>query len=282
MSMENLPIQGPVFLIEVDRISPNPQQPRRDFNEEELKELAASIREFGILQPIIVTKIERETELGTAVDYQLIAGERRWRASKMAGMERIPAIIKNVSLDRDRLELAILENVQRANLSPIEAARAYAKLQDEFKLTQREIAARLGKSRESVANTMRLLSLPTQVQEAVAKGQVSESQGRLLLTVEDINQQNFLFEDILRNNLSVRELKTKIERNKQQQRQQTAEAAAPEPAVAAANPELDQIKKDLETALGTPVKLEQDGATGKLTITFYSPEELRGIVQKLL
>ncbi|MEK7192263.1 MAG: ParB/RepB/Spo0J family partition protein [Patescibacteria group bacterium] len=280
--MENLPIQGPVFLIEVDRISPNPQQPRRDFNEEELKELAASIREFGILQPIIVTKIERETELGTAVDYQLIAGERRWRASKMAGMERIPAIIKNVSLDRDRLELAILENVQRANLSPIEAARAYAKLQDEFKLTQREIAARLGKSRESVANTMRLLSLPTQVQEAVAKGQVSESQGRLLLTVEDINQQNFLFEDILRNNLSVRELKTKIERNKQQQRQQTAEAAAPEPAVAAANPELDQIKKDLETALGTPVKLEQDGATGKLTITFYSPEELRGIVQKLL
>lgn len=282
--MEDLPIQGPVFLIEADKISPNPQQPRRDFNEEELKELAASIREFGILQPIIVTKVEKESELGTDVSYELIAGERRWRASKMAGLERIPAIIKNVHLDRDRLELAIIENVQRSDLNPIESARAYAKLQDEFKLTQREIAARLGKSRESIANTMRLLSLPTHVQEALASGRMSESQGRLLLTVEDIAQQQILFDDLLRSNISVRELKTRIEKHKQQKKLagQIAETPAPEMTLAAANPEFEQLKNELETALGAKVKLEQDGQTGKLTITFYSPEELRGIVQKLL
>src|SRR3989344_808909 len=138
MQENNLPIQGPVFLIEVDKISPNPQQPRRDFDETALQELAASIREFGILQPIVVTKLEKETELGTQIEYQLIAGERRWRASKMAGLERIPAIIKSVNLAKDRLELAIIENVQRENLNAIEAARAYARLQDEFGLTQRE------------------------------------------------------------------------------------------------------------------------------------------------
>ncbi len=275
--MEDLPIQGPVFLIETERISPNPYQPRREFNEEELRELAASIREFGVLQPIIVTKIEKETELGTQVDYQLIAGERRWRASKMAGLERIPAIIKSINRDRDRLELAILENVQRSNLNAIEAARAYSRLQDEFNLTQREIGARLGKSREVVANTIRLLGLPTPIQDAVARGQINESQGRLLLSVPDIQQQNLLFEDILRNSLSVRELKSRIERVKQENTK-----PAPEVLNYGVNPELLRIQQELEAALGTKVKLEQDGATGKLTIAFYSPEELMNIVQRII
>lgn len=275
--MEDLPIQGPVFLIETDRISPNPYQPRREFNEQELGELAASIREFGVLQPIIVTKVEQETETGTQVQYQLIAGERRWRASQMAGLERIPAIIKSINRDRDRLELAILENVQRSNLNAIEAARAYSRLQDEFNLTQREIGARLGKSREVVANTIRLLALPTPIQDAVARGQINESQGRLLLSVPDIQQQNFLFEDIIRNNLSVRELKSRIDKVKQEKAQ-----PAPEILNYGVNPELLRVQQDLEAALGTKVKLEQDGATGKLTIAFYSPEELMNIVQRII
>ncbi len=282
--MEDLPIQGPVFLIEADRISPNPYQPRREFNEQELQELASSIREFGVLQPIIVTKIEQETEMGTRVQYQLIAGERRWRASQMAGLERIPAIIKSINLDRDRLELAILENVQRSNLNAIEAARAYSRLQDEFNLTQREIAARLGKSREVIANTIRLLALPTPIQDAVARGQINESQGRLLLGVPDIQQQNFLFDDLLRNNLSVRELKSRIDKVKQEK----AQPASPEALNYGVNPELMRLQQELETALGTKVKLEQDGGlaeggqAGKLTIAFYSPEELMNIVQRII
>lgn len=277
MQESNLPIQGPVFLIEVDKISPNPQQPRRDFDEIALQELASSIREFGVLQPIVVTKSEKETEFGTQIEYQLIAGERRWRASKMAGLERVPAIIKSVNLAKDRLELAIIENVQRENLNPIEAARAYARLQDEFGLTQREIAARLGKSREVVANTIRLLSLPTKIQEAVGKNQISESQGRLLITVSDIPQQDMLFEDLLRNNLSVRDLRAKIQTLKVVQPRPELE---PAPAVFI-DPETEGMQKELETALGTKVKVEKSGETGKLIITFFSPEELRGIVARL-
>ena len=267
-------MQGPVFLIETGHITANPDQPRREFNEDELRELAASIREFGILQPIIVSKIEKETPTGTEVEYQLIAGERRWRAAKLLGLERVPAIIKSLRLDRERLELAIIENVQRANLNPIESARAFARLQDQFKLTQREIAARLGKSRESIANTVRLLQLPTQIQDAVSKGQVSESQGRLLLSVVDLSHQHNLFEDLLRNNLSVRELKHRIQKTKPAM--ETIAAPAP-----IADPVTEQLQKELEEALGAKVSVERSGETGKLIITFYSPEELQGIVEKL-
>jgi ParB family chromosome partitioning protein len=208
----------------------------------------------------------------------LIAGERRWRASQLIGLERIPAVIKNVSLDRERLELAVIENVQRENLNPIESARAYARLQDEFGLTQREVASRLGKSRESIANTIRLLGLPSQIQEAISKNQISESQGRLLLTVEDLKQQQMLFEELLRNNLSVRDLRSRIQSLKvQQPRQELPPVVIP----AFVDPETDHLQKELETALGTKVKVEKAGDTGKLIITFYSPEELRGIVAKL-
>ncbi|MBI2024886.1 MAG: ParB/RepB/Spo0J family partition protein [Candidatus Harrisonbacteria bacterium] len=275
--MENTPIQGPVFLIEVDKISPNPQQPRRDFNKEELSELAASIREFGLLQPIVVTKLEKESETGTEIAYQLVAGERRWRAAQMLGLERIPAIIRNVDLERERLELAVLENVQRANLNPIESARAYARLQDEFKLTQREIAARIGKSREVIANTMRLLGLPTEVQEAISRGEISESQGRLLLTVDDQIQQKMLFSDLLRSNLSVRELRNRIQALKISK---TTQDIAP-PTASVVDAETSALQKELESALGAKVRVEKSGETGKLIISFYSPEELRGIVERL-
>lgn len=276
--MNDPPIQSPVFLIEVDKIQPNPQQPRRGFDETALQELAVSIREVGILQPVVVTKIEEVSERGTNVRYQLIAGERRWRAAQLIGLERIPAVIKNVSLAKDRLELAVIENVQRADLNPVEAARAYSRLQDEFGLTQREIAARIGKSRESVANTMRLLSLPTVIQEALAKNQISESQGRLLLAVENLQQQQTLFDDLLKSNMSVRELRARIQALRVTPK--TADLAPP-PQPMFVDTEILALQKELETALGAPVRVDKSGETGKLIITFYSPEELRGLVEKL-
>lgn len=270
------PIQEPVYLIEVEKIGVNPFQPRKVFNDEELRDLANSIREFGILQPLVVTKIIEEAESGTNVRYELIAGERRLRASKLVGLERVPAIVKNVQLDRERLEMAIVENVQRANLNPVEAAKAYNRLQDEFKLTQREIAVRIGKSREAIANTMRLLNLPTVMQDALSRGQISESQARLLLSVEDMAQQQSLFDDILKNSLSVRELRIKIDgfKNAKKRSMDTIAPAAPDP-------EAELIQKELEEALGTSVKLEKTGRFGKITIEFFSPEELHAILNKI-
>ena len=271
----NPPVSEPVFLIEVNKITPNPYQPRRDFNQEELQNLASSIREFGMLQPLVVTKIEEITETGTSVRYQLIAGERRFRASELIGLERVPAVIRNVSLDKERLELAIVENVQRANLNPIESARAYNRLADEFNLTQREIAQRIGKSREVVANAIRLLNLPTVIQDAISAGKINESQARLLLMVEDIHQQQLLFEDLIKNNTSVRELKGKIDYLKSLKAQENAPPAPPP------DPESESIKHQLEEALGTPVKLEKEGESSKLTIQFNSPQELYALIEKL-
>ncbi|HTY40122.1 MAG TPA: ParB/RepB/Spo0J family partition protein [Candidatus Paceibacterota bacterium] len=261
-----------VFHIEVEKIVPNPDQPRRAFDEEALKELAASIREFGLLQPITVAKVEREVPTGTHVEYQIISGERRYLASKMLGLERIPAIIRNLTYNRESLELAVIENIQRENLNPIELARAYARLQDEFRLTQREIAARLGKSREVVANSVRLLDLSADIQKALEEGVISESHGRLLLTIDDPALQQKLFRDLVENRLTTRELRSK------------AEAAAPRGAGHERfelPPELKMLQEKLSSELGAPVSIHRSGSSGRITINFYSEEELQSIVQKL-
>ncbi|MDO8664852.1 MAG: ParB/RepB/Spo0J family partition protein [Candidatus Liptonbacteria bacterium] len=262
---------GSVFHIEIEKIKPNPQQPRRNFNEEALKDLASSIREFGILQPIIVSKIEIEMSDGADVEYQLIAGERRWLASKMLGLERIPAIIRNVDLERERLELAIIENIQREDLNPIERARAFSKLQDEFRLTQREIASKLGKSRESVANTVRLLDLPANIKEALEKGSISESHGRLLLAIDDPGTQERIFRELLDKKMTTRALKNRVRGIKPENEK--------EPDVEA-SPEIKMFQERLSAELGAPVKIESHGEQGRITITFFSPEELRNIVGK--
>jgi ParB family transcriptional regulator, chromosome partitioning protein len=269
-------LQEHVFLIETSKIEPNPYQPRRVFNEEELRELANSIREYGILQPLVVTKIEEATPSGVVVRYQLIAGERRFRAAGIAGLERVPAIIRNVGLAKEKLELAIIENVQRANLNPIEAARAYARLQDEFRLTQREIAQRINKSREVVANTMRLLNLPTSVQDAVGMGKIGESQARLILSLDDPKQQEMLFDEILRSNLSVREIRNKIAYVKAAAHAVTHPNEAP-----IVDPEAISIKQQLEEALGIAVQVQKEGSAGKITIPFSTPEELYALLQKM-
>ncbi len=267
--------QEAVFQIEVERIKPNPHQPRRDFNEEALKELALSVREFGVLQPLIVTKIEKESDEGTTVEYELIAGERRLLAAKIAGLRTVPAIVRRATPEREKLELAIIENVQRSDLNPIEEARAYARLQDEFRLTQREIAARLGKSRESIANAVRLLNLPSEIQDAVSSGKVNESQARLLLSIEDIPRQRELFAELIRENMSVRELKSKVVAARIGQGERADVTPPPDP-------ELTALKEKLEEFLGTEVGLSRSGKSGRITIAFYSPEELQGIMGKIL
>jgi ParB family chromosome partitioning protein len=263
-----------IFQLEVDRIKPNPHQPRRMFDESALKDLASSIREFGILQPLVVTKVEREVPTGTAVEYELIAGERRLMASKLIGLERVPAIIRRVGAERERLELAIIENLQRENLNGIEMARAYARLQDQFRMTQREIASRLGKSREVIANTVRLLDLPAEVQAAIEQNRISDSHGRLLLSVDDQALQRKLFHDLLNRQMTTRELREQVGGMRTAKREGNVTPQQ-------LSPELRALQDKLAAELGAPVKISTTGDSGKITISFYSKEELDHILDKL-
>lgn len=262
-----------VFQIEVEKIKPNPYQPRRYFDEGSLRELASSIREFGIIQPLVLSKVLKETERGTEVEYQLIAGERRLLAAKMVGLRTVPSIIRSVSTEREKLEMAVIENLQRTDLNPVEVARAYARLQDEFGLTQREIASRLGKSRETVANTVRLLSLPSEIQAALEQGKINESQGRLLLQINDIAKQREIFRSLLEEQPTVRELRQKIKKIV------IPSAAETETKI---NPALIEFKNKLEEALGTKVNIRDEGSGGKVVIDFYSLEELSHLVEKII
>src|SRR3989344_2811422 len=255
-----------IFQLETDKIKSNPYQPRKYFNDEELRELGESIREYGVIQPIIVSKIETETSYGTEIEYQLIAGERRLMASKLIGLPRIPAIIKHIDSNKMKLELALIENIQRSNLNPLETAKAYSRLQDEFVLTQREIAARVGKSREVVANTLRLLNLPSYAQEALSAGKINESQARMLLAIVNIEDQKATLAKIINQKLSVRALKENI---------------VASPAIQK-NPEPIYWEKQLEEKLGVPVKLVQEGDRGKMIIQFFSEEAMRELFNKLL
>ncbi len=273
------PAQDHIFHIEVDKISPNPNQPRREFKEEAIRNLANSIREFGFLQPLVVSRIEKETPTGVDVEYQLIAGERRLLAAKMLGLRVVPAIIRNVDLEREKLELAVIENLQREDLNPIETARAFQRLQEEFRMTQREIAARLGKSRETVANTVRLLDLPAYIQESLQKGSLSESHARLLLAVEDPGAQRRLYDDIVEHGLTTRDVKERVQRFGggvgHRGRPSLAEMEAK------LSPEMRALQDELSSSLGAPVQIQKGAANGKITITFFSEEELENILRKL-
>lgn len=268
-----------IFHIEIEKVHPNSSQPRREFNDDAIREMANSIREFGILQPIVVSRVNRETPDGVDVEYQLIAGERRLRASKLLGLRVIPAIIRNVDLEREKLELAVIENLQRENLNAVEMARAFQRLQEEFRMTQREIAAKLGKSRETVANTVRLLDLPEYIQDALQKGSLSESHARLLLTVENPAAQKQLFDDIAEHGLTTRDVKERVKRfigsASHRGRPSLSEMEANLP------PEMRVMQEELSSSLGAPVQIQKGAANGKITITFYSQEELENILKKL-
>lgn len=260
-----------VFNVEVDKIRPNSSQPRKDLSSESLKELTDSIREHGIIQPLVVTKVELATERGRKVEYELIAGERRWRAAKMAGLPHVPVIIRDSEAD-EKLELALVENIQRENLNPVEAALAYKKLHDEFGLTHEEIAQKIGKKRATVSNAFRILTLPVKVQQAMASGQISEGHGRALLLAKPEARMP-LFRSIIKGNLSVRQAE---DRARKLALPNKPSAKGPK------NPFFKKLERDLELALGHRVSITQRGELGHLRIEFSNRNELEKIVNFLL
>lgn len=265
-SSEQIPRSGS-HLLPVDAISPNPRQPRRDFDSEELAGLAESIRKHGILQPLIVT----QDEVGDG--YTLIAGERRLQAARRAGLNTVPVIIRSVS-EQQRLELALIENIQRADLNPLEAAEAYRQLADEFNLSHDEIAARVGKSRTAVTNTLRLLKLSPTVRAALKERKISEGHGRALLALASPQAQSAALDTILRRGLSVRQTEALIQQLRGEKPTHTPKPPPP--------PEVVAIEERLRAHLGTKVSLNKRKNGGTLVIHFYSDEELNSLLDTFL
>lgn len=258
-----------IFYIETNKIHPNPDQPRREFDESELGELADSIRDYGIIQPLVVSKVEQITSSGIDVRYQLIAGERRLRASKLAGLLEVPVIVKKVS-PKENLELAIIENVQRADLNAIERAAAYQKLMDEYGLSQQDVASRVGKSREAVANVMRLLNLPDEIKSSLCLGKINEGHARAILAVKDAKDQMDLFYKIVNMGLNVREVENIARAVKNSPRANFVLSA-----------DTKNLVSQIEESLGTKVKITPTAKGGKLLIEYYNQDDLENIVVKI-
>lgn len=266
------PRQQSIFFIELDKIRPNPQQPRKEFDEIKLAELAESIRSYGVLQPLVVVRREEATPTGIAAEYELIAGERRLRASRLAGLRDVPVVIREEPAEKIKLELALVENLQREDLNALERAQAFQKLNEEFLLTHKEIGAKIGRSREYVANSIRLLSLSSEIQEALRGGRISEGHARpLLMLTSRPAEQQALFGDILYRNLSVREAE-RVSRKIISDRPRNGVGS---------DPEIKSLEEKLASALGTRVSIEKKGEGGRISIDFFSAEEFRNLLSKL-
>jgi ParB family transcriptional regulator, chromosome partitioning protein len=259
--------QSGAIEIPLTGIRPNPHQPRRNFDGAELATLAASIREHGVLQPILVTE--------TIDGYQLVAGERRVRAATEAGLDRIPAIVRHLD-ERSQLEFALIENLQREDLDPIEAANGFRQLINVFGLTHEEIAARVGRARSTVANTLRLLDLAPVVQGAIADRRVSEGHGRALggLSVE---HQEHVLGAVIDQELSVRQTEELVRRVREPKETSAPDAASDRPR----DQDLERVEEDLRRALGTKVSLARSRRGGRIVIEFYSDEELGRLYERL-
>lgn len=262
-----------IFWVETEKIKPNPYQPRREFDEQKLKELADSIRAYGILQPLVVARREIESESGTSVEYELIAGERRLRAARLANIAQVPVIIRQEPPEQIKLELALIENVQREDLGPLERAEAFRQLVEDFRLKQRDIADRIGKSREFVANSVRLLSLPDYIKQALREGKINEGHTRPLLMLSDRpEEQNNLLQDIIIKKLNVRESE-KWARHIAYDRARKKDNAP--------DSETREFETMLSNALGTRVSIERRGPGGRIFIDFFSPEDLQVFLTKV-
>ncbi|MBM3137360.1 MAG: ParB/RepB/Spo0J family partition protein [Chloroflexi bacterium] len=253
--------------IPIDQIRPNPSQPRMEMSDEGLQDLAASIREHGIIQPLILTRDNGENH------FTLIAGERRLRAAKIAGLESVPAIIREAS-EQERLELALIENIQRENLTPLESAEAYQRLNDEFGLHQEQIAERVGKSRVAVTNTIRLLKLPDEAKKALNEGKISEGHARALLGLSTAQAQSAALQTIVKNELNVRQAEELV-RKLSGIKPQTDNPKATK------SPEVRSVEEKLRSHLGTKVSLYPTGKGGTITIHYYSEEELESLIKQL-
>lgn len=267
-------ITNSIFFIDVDKIAPNPYQTRKEFEEGPLRDLSESIRQYGVLQPLVVSRIETVTpDGGLATSYELIAGERRLRASKLAGLTQVPALIRTGDDALMKLELAIIENLQREDINAVERARAFQRLMEEFKLTHTQIGHKVGKSREFVANTIRILMLPEDILNALSAGQINEGHTRPLMMLKDRpEEQTTLFKEITIRKISVREAE-RIARRIAVDKVRKKELIP--------NAELMQIEQKLQETLGTRVHIEPREVGGKITIDYFSPEDLETIMSTL-
>lgn len=250
-----------VYSVNLNKIKANPWQPRTHFDREKLEELAESIKQHGILQPLVVTQ--------DGDGYQLIAGERRLKAAKMLEMERVPIIVKDVS-DRDKLELSIIENLQRDDLDPLEIANSYKRLMDEFSLNQEQIAEQLGKSTSTVANTLRLLKLPKEIKEALQEGKISFSHAKIILGYPTNTEQLQIFRKIIKQGLTIEklnELSKALKNNKNKEKSQ--------------DPVLASWEEKLNKSLGAKTHIYKRGEKGHIKIDFFSHEDLKNILDKL-
>ncbi len=261
------PVEGTsTFDVSIDKIIPNPLQPRSVMQPEALEELAASIREHGILQPLLVTYDAANDS------YILVAGERRLRAARLAGLELVPVLVRQAT-EQQRLELALIENVQRADLTALETAEAYRQLADDFHLSHEEIAVRVGKNRVTVTNTLRLLKLPIEVRQALADGRISEGHARALLGLPSEKAQTAALETILRHGLNVRQTEDLV-RKLLGERIKKIESRDPDPQITA-------IEQRLQEALGTRVAIRHGRKGGSVVIHYYSDEELDSLITTL-
>ena len=258
---------GGVLEVPLELIAANPHQPRKGFDEEKLKELASSIQEHGIIQPLVLTAQDPDSDQ----KYALIAGERRLRAAKLAGLSTVPAILRETD-SQNHLLLALIENVQRADLNPLEAATAYQSLSVEFGLSHEEISKRVGKSRTAVTNTLRLLDLPDVVQQAVRKNQVSMGHARALLALPNIKAQSSALQTILTKELNVRQTEALVNKFKGKKRPKP-------PKKDTKSPELKSLEEELQSSLGTKVRLTRSkSGKGTITIHYYSDEEFDTLI----
>lgn len=260
-------IDSSIFWIEIDKIVPNPFQPRREFDEDRLNELSASIRQYGVLQPLVVSRQETMLEDGgIKVEYELIAGERRLRASKLAGISQVPVVVRTGDDSRAKLELAIIENLQREDLNAVERAQSFQRLADEFKLTWAEVGRKMGKSREYVSNTVRILMLPQDILDALSKGKITEGHTRpLLMLIDRGAEQMTLFKEMMVRKMTVREAE-QIARRIAFEKVRKKDLFM--------TPEVVDMEERLAETLGTRVQIEPRERGGRISIDYFSHEEL--------
>ena len=263
-----------IFWVDIEKVRPNPYQPRREFDDDRLRDLADSIRQYGVLQPLVVSREEKiKEDGGMVVEYELIAGERRLRASKLAGLEQIPVIIRTGDDSMTKLELAIIENLQREDLNAVERARAFFRLVEEFKFTHGQVGAKVGKSREYVSNTLRLLALPQEILDALSGGKISEGHTRPILMLADRpEEQNVLFKEIVFKKMTVRDAE-KAARRIAFDRVRKKEYLI--------DPEIVEMEEKLQETLGTKVRIEKKENGGYITIDFFTNDDLHTILNSI-
>ncbi|EKE21023.1 MAG: hypothetical protein ACD_7C00380G0003 [uncultured bacterium] len=262
-NVEEVNFNQGVLEVDINKISANPYQPRIHFDEMKLKELSDSIKEHGVLQPLVVTKNDD--------GYELIAGERRLQASKLALLTKVPVIVKDIK-DKQKLELAIVENIQRHNLNPIEEAKSFQQLMDEFQMSQEEVAQKMGKSRSVVANKIRLLKLPVEALRSLREGVITEGHAKAILSVEGLEKQRALLDLIIKNNWTVRQAESKTKEI----------SVRPHRRLLNIDPEIKELEDRLSIVMGTKVRVTKAGGSGgRVIIDYYSNDELNKIISNL-